>query len=88
MVLTFRQQEKYLFTEMKKNKLIEIYTSVTGIKLILFAICSLFLSLLFLFDEIRNYYYIYVSFYLMVLGQIFFPVWFFQGIENGIYYIN
>ena len=66
----------------EKNKLIEIYTSVTGIKLILFAICSFFLSLLFLFDEIRNYYYIYVSFYLMVLGQIFFPVWFFQGIEK------
>jgi polysaccharide transporter, PST family len=66
----------------EKNKLIEIYTSVTGIKLILFAICSLFLSLLFLFDEIRNYYYIYVSFYLMVLGQIFFPIWFFQGIEK------
>ena len=66
----------------EKNKLIEIYTSVTGIKLILFAISSLFLSLLFMFDEIRNYYYIYVSFYLMVLGQIFFPVWFFQGIEK------
>lgn len=66
----------------EKNKLIEIYTSVTGIKLILFAICSFFLSLLFLFDEIRNYYYIYISFYLMVLGQIFFPVWFFQGIEK------
>ena len=66
----------------EKNKLIEIYTSVTGIKLILFAICSFFLSLFFLFDEIRNYYYIYVSFYLMVLGQIFFPVWFFQGIEK------
>ncbi|HBV8399389.1 TPA: O158 family O-antigen flippase [Escherichia coli] len=66
-----------------KEKLIEIYSSVLTIKLLLCLLCFFFL-LLILFISKQDYFFIqvYVFTYGIVLGQSLFSTWFFQGVEE------
>jgi len=66
-----------------KEKIIEIFSSVMILKG-LFFILSLFLLtiLIFTFENFRVNWEIYYFTFAMVFGQLLFPVWFFQGIEE------
>lgn len=76
---------------LNKDKLIEIYSSVITIKLILGLLC---LGILFIIincvEKFKEFQIIYLLTYGLVLGQILFPIWFFQGMEKMKYitYIN
>lgn len=66
-----------------KEKLSNFFSSVMSIKLILGGICLLGLSLiLYIFPQLRVNYILYMLTFGMVIGNILFPVWFFQGIEK------
>lgn len=66
-----------------KRKLSEIFSSVIIIKLFLFIISLFFMSLIiFLFKKFHNDWFLYYVTFSMILGNIMFPTWFFQGIEK------
>lgn len=65
------------------EKLNEIVSSVLIIKVMLMVLgFSLLLLALFLFDSLGKDALIYLLTFGMVLGQVMFPIWFFQGIEK------
>ena len=65
------------------EKLNEIFSSVMIIKIILFFISLLLLTLLIIFfDKFNTDPWLYYCTFGLVLGQILFPVWFFQGMEQ------
>ncbi|MDG6894873.1 oligosaccharide flippase family protein [Volucribacter amazonae] len=66
-----------------KLKLQQIYSSVMFIKTILL-IVSFFLLIIItnVFDKFQQYRYIYFLSFLYVIGQAYFPIWFFQGVEK------
>jgi len=69
----------------RKNdqKLSEIFSAVTCIKSIMFFISFLFLTLLvFFIDSLNEYIALYYVTFGIVLGNILFPTWFFQGVEK------
>ncbi|CAL2077235.1 oligosaccharide flippase family protein [Tenacibaculum dicentrarchi] len=73
------------------DKLTEIFSSVISIKIILMTICFLILLILILFFELFNSNTsIYLCTFGIVVGQVLFPVWFFQGMEKMKYitYLN
>lgn len=65
------------------EKLNEIVSSVMMIKVVLMLFgFSILLLALFLFEKLGNDSLIYLLTFGMVLGQVFFPIWFFQGMEK------
>lgn len=64
------------------NKLNEIIINVIITKLVLLIISSLILLILLHFNLLKYELILYLFGMLIILGEIFFPSWFFQGIED------
>jgi len=65
------------------SKLVEIYSSIMIIKVILLSLTFAILCLIvFTFDKFSEDWELYLLTYLMVLGQAMFPIWYFQGMER------
>ncbi|OCL85175.1 putative O-antigen transporter [Arcobacter porcinus] len=66
-----------------KDKITEIYSSVLIIKFILTIFSFFILSfIVFIFDKFNSHFELYFITFLSVIGQAFFPIWYFQGMEK------
>jgi len=66
-----------------REKLLQIFSSVMTIKLVLFFVSAIiFLLLMSFVGKFNAYKEIYYISFIAVLGQALFPVWYFQGIED------
>ena len=67
----------------KKEKVSEIFNSVMIVKFLLGILSFFILALILIFiPKFRNDWLVYIFTFGMVIGQILFPVWFFQGMER------
>lgn len=67
----------------ESNKLNEIFSSVIIIKLIMMLVCLLLLTLMvFSFDRFSRDWEVYFFTFGMVIGNVLFPSWFYQGVER------
>jgi polysaccharide transporter, PST family len=65
------------------NKLIEVFTSIIIIKIILMFLCIIIMScLVFTFEKFATNWQIYYLTFGVVFGSVLFPDWFFQGMER------
>jgi len=74
-----------------KEKVTEIFSSVITIKFLLMLVSFFLLVLLVLsFDKFKTNAFLYFATFGIVVGQVLFPVWFFQGMERMKYvmYLN
>lgn len=66
-----------------KDKITEIYSSVLSIKFILiFVSFVIFSFIVFTFEKFSSHALLYFITFLSVVGQAFFPIWYFQGMER------
>jgi PST family polysaccharide transporter len=73
------------------KKVIEIFSSVMSIKLFLMFFSLIILTILvFSFEKLSNHWEVYFLTFGTVVGQVLFPIWFFQGMERMKYitYLN
>jgi PST family polysaccharide transporter len=74
-----------------KAKINEIFSAVMSIKIVLMVISFILLTIIvFSFDKLSAHWEVYFLTFGSVVGQVFFPVWFFQGMERMKYisYLN
>lgn len=74
-----------------KNKVSEIASSILTLQAIIVVLCFIvFILMLGIFPEMKQYKALYLITFILVLDEILFPRWFFQGIEKMkfITYIN
>ena len=74
-----------------EEKIIEIFSSVMIIKIILLLISFLILSsILYFFEDLSQYQSLYYLSMLVCIGEVMLPIWYFQGIEKMKYitYLN
>ena len=66
-----------------KSKLSEIFSAIIIIKIVLYILSLFLLTILLIFiKKFNDDWLIYILTYSVIFGQIFFPVWFFQGMEK------
>lgn len=66
-----------------KKKTTEIYSSVLTIKFILIILSFIILSfIVFIFEKFNSHIELYFITFISVIGQAFFPIWYFQGMEK------
>jgi PST family polysaccharide transporter len=66
-----------------KVKVMEIFSTVMSVKIILILLSLLLLTLMvFSFDIFRTYWFLYYFAFLSIIGTTMFPLWFFQGMEK------
>jgi len=65
------------------EKVSKLYSSIMVVKMLLLLVSFLlFAGIIFLVPMFRAYWLLYFSAFLMVVGNVLFPVWFFQGMER------
>lgn len=73
------------------DKISEIFSVVMIVKTVLFILSTIvFIALILFIDKFQKNWEIYLYTFLMIPGQLLFPMWFFQGIEKMKYvtYLN
>lgn len=67
----------------EKKKLDDIFSSIFYLRIVIFVfLFVIFLLLIFSFNKLRDFFLFYILTFIRIIGQIMFPVWFFQGIER------
>lgn len=65
------------------EKVNEIFNAVFFTKLIIMSLCLVvFTPFVFFTETLNTYKWVYIFSYFIVLGQVLFPVWFYQGMED------